>query len=154
MNLKFSFNEKQSFHARASAIIYNKDKSKILLFTINDGRNYYMLPGGRIEFFESSINAIKREILEETGFNIDFKLISIQENFVEKNDEKVMQYAFCYSGIYDGDIVETFVCKDNNNQTFKWIDLSEINNTKIVPISSYELINKDDNLIKHIIEKN
>ena len=43
-------------------IIYNKDKTKILVFKIEDGRDYYMLPGGRIEFNESSIDSIKREI--------------------------------------------------------------------------------------------
>ena len=73
MNIDFRFNDKDRFSVRASAIIYNKDKTKVLLFTINDGRDYYLLPGGRIEYFESSHDAIKREIYEETGLILEFK---------------------------------------------------------------------------------
>lgn len=31
---------------------------------------------------------------------IDFILCSIQENFVIKENVKIMQYSFCYKGIY------------------------------------------------------
>ena len=60
MNLDFEIDNIR-FNARASAIIYNKDKTKVLLFKIVD-RDYFMLPGGRIEIYEDSLNAIKREI--------------------------------------------------------------------------------------------
>ena len=42
--------DNNSFHARTSAIIYNKDKTKVLLFKVNDGRDFYLLSGGRIKF--------------------------------------------------------------------------------------------------------
>lgn len=64
MNLDFT-KENYRFNARVSAIIYNKDKTKVLLFKINDGRDFYMLPGGRIELNEDSKTAISREINEE-----------------------------------------------------------------------------------------
>ena len=51
-------------------IIYNKDKSKILLFN-SEGRDFYMLPGGKIQELETSQEAIKREIKEETGIEIE-----------------------------------------------------------------------------------
>ena len=90
MNLDFEIDNIR-FNARVSAIIYNKDKTKVLLFKIVD-RDYFMLPGGRIEIYEDSLNAIKREVKEETGFNLGFELCSIQENFLEKNNQKIMQY--------------------------------------------------------------
>ena len=68
MNLDFEIDNIR-FNARASAIIYNKDKTKVLLFKIVD-RDYFMLPGGRIEIYEDSLNAIKREIKEELDCNI------------------------------------------------------------------------------------
>ena len=69
MNLDFEIDNVR-FNARASAIIYNKDKTKVLLFKIVD-RDYFMLPGGRIEIYEDSLNAIKREIKEiEIGLGI------------------------------------------------------------------------------------
>lgn len=36
--------DNNGFNARVSSIIYNKDKTKILLFKMKD-RDFYMLPG-------------------------------------------------------------------------------------------------------------
>ena len=151
MNIDFQ-KDNYRFNARASAIILNKEKSKVLLFKVEDGRDYFLLPGGRIEFYEDSLTAIKREIMEELGYNIDFNLCSIQENFVEKENQKISQYCFCYKGIYDGTInSERFACKDNRNQYFYWIDINQLSNYKIYPESTIKLIKS--NQLEHIIEK-
>ena len=151
MNLDFE-KEDYRFNARASAIIYNTDKTKILLFKVEDGRDYYLLPGGRIEIFEDSRSAIAREIKEELGYELEFDLCSIQENFVIKNNKKIMQYCFCYKAIYNGEIKEdVFKCKDNDGQQFYWVNISEISKCKIYPESTYNLL--IDSKIKHYIEK-
>ena len=151
MNIDFE-KDNYRFNARTSAIIFNKDKSKVLLFRVEDGRDYFMLPGGRIELYEDSITAINREIMEELGYKIDFSLCSIQENFVEKDDKKIMQYCFCYKGIYNEDITsDKFVCKDNDQQYFYWIDIDKLSDYKVVPKSAYKLIKTNE--LEHIIEK-
>ena len=94
MDLDYTIDNNR-FNARVSSIIYNKDKTKVLLFKIQD-RDFYMLPGGRIEMNESSLDAIKREILEELELNLEFKLCSIQENFLKLKNTNIMQYCFCY----------------------------------------------------------
>lgn len=77
-----------SFAYRVSAIIYNKDKTKILLFYGND-MDYYMLPGGKVNQLEKSEDAIKREIIEELGFNnLKFDLVGISEEIVK--DKKMI----------------------------------------------------------------
>lgn len=153
MNIDFK-QENYRFNARASAIIYNKNKTKILLFKVKDGRDTFMLPGGRIEHYEDSKTAIKREIKEELGYDLEFEICSIQENFLEKDNIKSTQYCFCYKSIYNG-IIENnkFVCKDNNNIYFYWIDIDKLSNYKIVPNSTYNLIINDYNHPKHIIER-
>lgn len=112
-----------------------------------------MLPGGRIEFFEDSKSTIKREIKEETGFDLKYELCSILENFVEEDNKKIMQYCFCYKSIYNEDIIkEEFVCKDNKNQIFYWININDLKNCKLLHNSMYELI-KNSESIRHITEK-
>ena len=151
MNIDFE-KDNYRFNARASAIILNEEKNKILLFKVEDGRDYFLLPGGRIELYEDSLTAIKREVMEELGFNIDFNLCSIQENFVIKDDKKITQYSFCYKGIYNGVIQsDRFVCKDNDNQYFYWIDINELSNYKVYPESTIKLINSEK--LEHTIEK-
>jgi len=151
MDLDFKLNDFK-FNARVSAIIYNFDKSKVLLFKVEDGRDYFLLPGGRIEFYEDSLTAINREVKEELGYDIDFSLCSIQENFVVKDSKKISQYCFCYKGIYDGIInSDRFVCKDNDSQYFYWVDIDKLSNYKVYPESTFKLINSEN--LEHIIEK-
>lgn len=154
MNLDYAIADYR-FNARVSAIIYNEDKTKVLLFKIDDGRDFYMLPGGRIEMNEDSKSAIKREIKEELDYDLDYELCSIQENFVCKDSINIMQYCFCYKAIYNENIKElNFKCLDNNNQTFYWIDINDIEKVRILPLSTKNLIQQQVNNILHIIEKN
>ena len=82
MDIKY-FNNDFQFIYRMSSIIYNNDKTKILLF-YGDDRDFYMLPGGKVHELEDSLSAIRREIEEELGYNnLNFKLISISEEFAK-----------------------------------------------------------------------
>lgn len=153
MNLDFQ-KDNFRFNARVSAIIYNKAKTEVLLFKVEDGRDYYLLPGGRIELNEDSKTAIKREIKEELGFDLEFNLCSIQENFIEKDNLDIMQYCFCYKAIYNEDIDKDIIkCLDNNGQTFHWININDLDSIKLLPKSCKNLINKNTLSIEHIIEK-
>lgn len=150
MNLDFDLDEQSRFNARCAAIIYNTDKDKVLLFQPR-GCDYYMLPGGRIEFGEDSAIAIKREIKEETGFELDFEFIGIQENFLIRHGKNLMQYAFNFEAQYDGP-EESFICKDNTSQMFFWIPLKDVENLNLVPTSNKELILSENRII-HSIER-
>lgn len=153
MNIDFEKSNNR-FQSRASAIIYNENKDKILLFKVDDGRDYYMLPGGRIEFNEDSIHAIKREIYEELGLDLEFELCSIQENFVKKDDNNITQYCFCFKSTYRGKVAnDPIPCKDNNGQFFYWVDINDLDKIKIVPTSTYDLVKAESNTVIHIIEK-
>ena len=82
MDIKYVNNDFQ-FIYRMSSIIYNNDKTKILLF-YGDDRDFYMLPGGKVHELEDSLSAIRREIEEELSYNnLNFKLISISEEFAK-----------------------------------------------------------------------
>lgn len=153
MNIEFE-KDNNRFSARTSAIIYNSDKTKVLLFKVEDGRDYFLLPGGRIEFNEDSKKAIKREIKEELDYDIDFDLCSIQENFLKQNNMITTQYCFVYKGIYDGKIKNNIIkCIDNDNQSFYWINLDDINNYKLLPETLCDDIKNNHNYIKHYVER-
>jgi len=110
-------------------------------------------PAGHLDFNESLEQGAIREIKEETGFDLEFELCSIQENFLEKDNKKIMQYCFCYKSIYNKDInQESFICNDNKGQIFYWVNINDLQNYKLLPNSAYELIKTSKN-IKHIIEK-
>jgi 8-oxo-dGTP diphosphatase len=145
-------NKNFNFVYRVSSIIYNKDKTKILLFYGNNS-DYYMLPGGKVKELEESIEAIKREIYEELGFtNLNFKYIGISEEIIKEEKNFIHELTITYECIYDKDIfLDDFKSQESDWINFKWININEIDNYKIHPSKIRQFLNYENH---HIIEKN
>ncbi|MGE7947114.1 NUDIX hydrolase [Lysinibacillus sp. NPDC093688] len=86
------------------------------------------LPGGRVQLRETSIEAIEREILEETGMQLDTpKLFAVIENFfLEK--EYFHEFLFIYR--VQIPIQPKYYGQDSSNQIIKWIPLTQVNELK------------------------
>lgn len=106
-----------------SAIIFDPD-GKILLCKSHKWENKYVIPGGHIEFGERMEEALKREILEETGLDIyDLKLISLKESICSDNFQEKKHFIFI-----------DYLCKtDSSNVTlndeaeeYEWVDIDQI----------------------------
>lgn len=54
-----------------SAAIFRDDKVLLVRRARSPAKGFYSLPGGRVEFGESLHSALKREVDEETGLDID-----------------------------------------------------------------------------------
>lgn len=150
MDIKYINNNFQ-FLYRVSAIILNKEENKVLLFKV-DGRDFYMLPGGKVNEKENSIKAIKREILEEIGYeNLDFKLTAISEEFVKDkgifNQQINLIYKTTYLHAIHKNIIES---REGNWCFFEWIDINELDNIIVYPKNIKEIL--ISNNINHIIE--
>lgn len=67
-----------------------------------------MLPGGRIEELEESMDIIKREIKEEIGWdNITYTFLTLSEEFITDKEYNNHQINIIYKGIYKNEIKET-----------------------------------------------
>lgn len=87
--------------------------------TIKVFGGYWTLPGGHVEENESSENAVKREIKEET--NLDFEPILFKkydENFPEFNWKAEVKIFY---GKFRGNVKI-----DRESSEFKWFSLDEI----------------------------
>lgn len=110
------------------ALIFNPD-NKILLCKSHKWHNKYIIPGGHIELGEKMEEALKREILEETGLDIyDIQLISIKESVYNKAFHEKKHFIFI-----------DYVCKTNSYnvvlneeaQEYEWVGLNEIDNYEL-----------------------
>lgn len=140
------------FIYRVSALIFNKDKTKILLFYGND-MDYYMLPGGKVHQLEKSKDAIKREIFEELGFkDLEFNLVGISEEIVKDEENDIQQLTLTYKAIYKDEIYEeTFKSIESDWINFKWVQINDLDNYKIHPNNIQNMI-KNSNTINHLVE--
>lgn len=149
-DLDFLIDKNIRFAVRTAVLIYNKDKTKVLLEKRKTKR-YYTIIGGRIKFNENSLEAIKREVKEELGCNLQFEFCSIFE-ISEQIDNKCFKlFCFVYKSVLDNEI-DNMNCLDDNDITFQWFDTNEINNVDICPSKIKNVILGDENSI-HFTEE-
>lgn len=55
------------------AIVFDEEDRLLMVSQAHENREIWMLPGGGIEDFENSAEAVKREIFEETGLLVETK---------------------------------------------------------------------------------
>lgn len=110
-----------------------KRENKILLCKMKK-QGYYFLPGGHVEFGDSLIDTIYKELQEEIGLkreqinNILYK--DFLENFFENSDEKHHELNM----IFTANIDETLEIKSQESHIdFEWIEMSEIHNINFLP---------------------
>ena len=151
MDVRYT-NDNYQFLLRVSTLIFNEDESKVLLFNVT-GRSFYMLPGGKINELEESIDAIKREVKEELGWkHLEYKFLGISEEFVNDKGYNNHQINLIYKGIYKNKIdKEEFKGLEGDWINFKWVDVKDINNYKIYPNIVNEMV-KDSNKIHHSVD--
>lgn len=145
-------NDNTRLNIRVGAFIYDLSKNYVLIHKkINN--DYWMLPGGRLEFYESTDEAIKREIHEEVGYNLDFNLVMILENFYTTNNIQVHELDFNFLGIYNKVIKEefTFYGLEGEYMIFRWVHKNNINNYNFIISEEKEFINSDTSDDKKIM---
>ncbi|VEU62491.1 NUDIX hydrolase [Mycoplasmopsis bovirhinis] len=128
------------FKLRAGYLII-KD-NKILLARDYIG-SYFYLPGGKIEFGETSCHSVKRELQEELNLKAkETELLFHEENFYYSQifNSKVHEICFYYKvevDLLEFMLQDEFELKENNLKTlyFKWINISDLAKIDFFPKS-------------------
>jgi len=114
------------------ALILNK-KNEIFLAKFPKWRSAWAIPAGKVKYGETLIEALKREILEETGLHIldsDFLRIGesiCDEGFLDGKRHMVFIDFVCTK--YDGQVV----LDDRELKDYKWINLESALNINLTP---------------------
>lgn len=91
VNFKFG---SECFNLRTSCIFLKEGK---VLLQYDDSMLNYVLPGGRPELHEDSASALKREMIEELGIEINIeRLLFIAENFFVDCGVRCHEISFIY----------------------------------------------------------
>lgn len=100
--------------------------NEILVSSFPDGT--ISLPGGRVKFGEASLEAIVREIREETGETLlNPELFAIIENFFNA-DTDFHEYLFIYKGTISKK--ETYEGADKSEQAITWTTTENVTSLK------------------------
>lgn len=116
--------EHGKLNIRVAAWIENE--RNILCATFPDGT--ISLPGGRVQFGESTLDAIQREVYEETGERFASpNLFAIIENFFAIEQQPFHEFLYVYKG---GIALKDSYVGEDIGQKIHWLHQSEIHRLK------------------------
>ena len=135
-------NNGNKFNFRVNGIIYNKDKTQILIHQIK-GYDFWLLPGGRVELLEDTKTAVVRELKEELEIHFEVQnLLAVNETFFNFSNKKYHEIGFFYTvkpaekdhNKFKIMCQQTkFAGVEGEKYIFKWIDLKDLKNINFKP---------------------
>ena len=143
--------EKTRFGARVGAIIYNETKTKILLE--HQSNQLYMFPGGRIDIYEDSQNAINRELKEELNIKTALKLKYIVEMFLKLPKTKYHEIGFYFVTSIKEDLIENNFKSLDGDSNYIWVPIKDLEKYNILKPVKDKLKNNEitNNNLEHLV---
>lgn len=145
-----------AFNFRVSGAVIKENKIMLNRLKSDD---FWTFVGGKVAFGESSEKAIVREFFEETGANVGVeRLAACVENFFHFNAKQWHEILFFYVLKDANEELDVFegerVIKDNSDGIYRWFELAELDNIKIQPECSQQIIrNLNAQAVQHIINE-
>ncbi|WP_440117805.1 NUDIX hydrolase [Paenibacillus sp. QZ-Y1] len=140
-------------HSNNNNITYEKDNNKfnfrVAGIVIHQGRvllhttehdDFWNLPGGRVEFNETTGSAIVREMFEELGVHVQSQRVAfVSEDFFDYDGMMYHEIGFYYvitlpenHRLYHE--MEFKGLEDNGKLMFRWFSFEELENMEIYPV--------------------
>ena len=140
------------FNVRVSLIIENDNK---LLFQVMSGDTNYTLIGGKVNMMETSLEALKRELIEEIDYDVSndkIKLVQIAENFFDYIDpegqvQNIHNILFIYKIFLSKNtnirMDSSFPMKDKESTRLCWVSKEGAKNASILPKEAKNFFDQD-----------
>lgn len=131
LGLNFLDPEVYTERKAARAIVFDENNNIALLHATK--KDYYKLPGGGFEGDEDMIQAVRREVMEEIGCEIDnIQELGIIEEY--KNHISTHQLSYCFIATLKGEKGTPQLTEKESNEGFETIWLSIDEAIKILEI--------------------
>lgn len=125
------------------AYIIRNEEILLIRRAAEPDKDKWSIPGGRIEWGETMQEAVKREVLEETGLVVEVgEVAGVIDRIVRQDDEIAFHYLIID---FFADVVSGEVCPATDVSDCRWVPLSEIRkmdvtNTVVDMLADWKLI--------------
>lgn len=132
---------------RYSGLVVNNERI-LLMYRVNKGNEYYVLPGGGMEQNETAKDTVRREIEEETTVKVSVNDL-IQSFVTDKGQTNEIYHCDYLSGDPQlGPGSPEISRMEKEGQTYKplWVSFSDLKRLNIYPPETKVFLNKHFNL--------
>lgn len=147
--------DSQHFELRAVAIVIRNDR---ILVMRHSKELYYYTPGGALKLHETARRALKRELEEELGLNVEpEQLLWVTESFSTEAETKecfhqVTFYYLVNAAVFPEWYAENdFECADRTEGKLCWKALTEMQTLNFHPAFIKNRLNNLPDLPEHLI---
>jgi 8-oxo-dGTP pyrophosphatase MutT (NUDIX family) len=115
---------KERFPISTVGALIRNDGGEVLMIQTHKWSNMWGIPGGKIQYGETSVDALRREILEETALRVsEVEFAMVQDCIASKEFYREAHFLLLnYTCKVDGGSEVTL---NHEAQTFRWASISE-----------------------------
>ncbi len=117
--------------AACSALVVNSGSILLVKRANEPARGMWALPGGAVEWGEKIRDAVRRELLEETGVEITVgEVLDVVDVLYREGGELLYHYAVvCFRGYYVGGELRA----GGDAESVEWVPATELNRYELTP---------------------
>lgn len=114
------------------AVIIPKDEKVLLVRHVKDGRQYWLIPGGGLDFGETIEDCARREIKEETNLDIKLvKLLFVSESVSKEHSRHLVNLFFLGQALNPDEVLK--VNQDDRIAEARFVPVEKLREIELHP---------------------